>query len=213
MKKILIFLTGAALSGALGYGIGITVAKKKYEHLADEEVASVKKSLKEHYEKKDIKPEKPAKEKTKIALTKKEPIDIVKGTKLVDTEHTDYGKQYRTASGQERIPGSPGEDVKAMKKEEVDTTKPYIITPEDFHDSEYEAVTIYYCADKVLIDNDYNEIKNVGIVGGYSILDQIGKYDADCLYVRDTKNGIDYEILVEERPFSQIRPMGSVREE
>ena len=100
-----------------------------------------------------------------------------------------------------------------MKTEEVDTTKPYVISTDEYQDSEYETVTLFYTIDKVLIDEDYNQINNIGIIGGHPSLEQMGKYDADCLYVRDTNKGIDYEILLEEREFSKLKPLGVIEED
>lgn len=218
MKNLLIFTVGIGLAGFAGYKIGYSVSQKKYEHLADEEVASVRKMLIDRYEgkKKPVKKEnKPIddqnEEKDRSEKPKKEKGQ--KGIKVVPKNDTDYGKPYRTASEPDRIPGTPGDNIKYLEKEEVDTTKPYIITPEEFHDSDYECKTLFYCADKVLTDDDYNQINNIGIVGGYPILNQIGKYDADCLYVRDEKIAVDYEILLEERTFSKIRPLGVVDED
>lgn len=218
MKNLLIFTIGVGLAGFAGYKIGYSVSQKKYEHLADEEVASVRKMLIERYEGKNKPVKKVNKpiddqneEKDRSEEPKKEKGQ--KGIKVVPKNDTDYGKPYRTTSEPDRIPGNPGDNIKYLDKEEVDTTKPYIITPEEFHDSDYECKTLFYCADKVLTDDDYNQISNIGIVGGYPILTQIGKYDADCLYVRDEKIAVDYEILLEERTFSKIRPLGVVDED
>jgi len=219
MKKLLILLAVSALSGAAGYQIGFLLTKKKYEGLADEEVDSVKEFLNAHYDKKlqefidsngkqngSIKKEEPK-------VKDNAPINTTKGKKKVDNGPIDYGKQYRTDSDPERIPGNPGGEIKHLKKEEVDTTKPYVITSEDFQDSEFECVSLFYTVDKVLTDDDYNQIDNIGIVGGNPVLEQMGRYDSDCLYVRDTKNGIDYEILLEERIYDKLKPLGVVGEE
>lgn len=216
MKNLFIFIITSAITGVVGYKIGYSISKKHYEGLADKEVASVMKSLKEHYENKlpnnveNTKGEDVEKPKEK----KNAPIDIPKsaekGTKVKDKKAIDYGRQYRTTSEPERIPGNPGNDIKHLKKEEVDTTKPYIITSEEFNDSENECITLFYCSDKVLTDDDFNQITNIGIVGGYVILDQMGRYDSDCLYVRDEAKGVDYEILLDERTYDQIRPYGGV---
>ena len=209
MKKLLISLAIIA-AGLAGYKIGFTISKKKYEGLADEEVESVKRKLEEHYESKI--PTKKEEKKKEKKVESNSPIDIAptRGTK---PPKKDYGKQYRSESDQERIPGSPDSpQVIHLKKEEVDTTKPYVITSEDFQESEFECVTLFYTADKVLTDDDYNQIDNIGIVGGYPVLEQMGHYDADCLYVRDNKNGIDYEILLEERTYDRIKPLGVVDE-
>lgn len=211
MKKLIIFLAFGVAAGVAGYKIGYSKSKKKYESLADEEVSSVKAKLIEHYEKKSKELPNPKNS------SKNEPIDSEqpskKGSKVIKTKSIDYGKRYRTGSDPERIPGKPDDEIVHLKKEEVDTTKPYIITAEEFNDSENECVSMFYTADKVLTDDDYNQINNIGIVGGHPILDQMGLYDADCLYVRDEAKGIDYEILLEERSYNKLKPLGVVEED
>lgn len=213
MKKLIIFLVTSTITGVVGYKIGYAVSKKHYETLADEEVESLRKFYESRVQS-TPKNGKGSKDEPDVKEKSNQPIDILKkGIKEVSKGSIDYGKPYRTDSEPERIPGNPGAGFKHLKKEEVDTTKPYIITSQDFQDSEYECVSLFYFADKVLTDDDYNQISNIGIVGGYPILDQMGKYDADCLYVRDDKNGIDYEILLEERIYSKIKPNGVVEED
>jgi len=200
MKNTLLFLIGITVSGIIGYRYGYSVSKKKYEKLADEEIESVKKHFEKRYE------SKPSKQKD----TKNSPIDISDKGDVDNKVGVDYGKQYRTTTEPDRIPGNPGKNFKILKKEEVDNTKPYIISMEEFEDSEYEAVTLFYFVDKTLTDDDYNQLTNVGIVGGYLILDQMGKYYEGCLYVRDDKNGIDYEIHLDERTYDKVKPIGIV---
>lgn len=231
MKNILVFLFSSSIIGVVCYKIGYSVSKKKYEHLADEEVSAIRRSLATYYrdnppgmvdpvEYPEVDPDqRPNEGPNPKKYTSPEPSGRPNhvSPRVNDGPGVDYGKQYRTLTpSKERIPGEPGDgNLRYLEKEEdiVDTTKPYIITPEEFHDSDYEAVTLHYCADKVLTDVDYNQIKDLSIVGGYRILNQMGKYDWDCLYVRSEEDGIDYEIVLEERAFSKITPLGIIDEE
>lgn len=213
MKKFIIFTISSGIAGYIGYKIGYSSAKKKYENLADVEVESVKAKLKEYYEtvkpsKKDKKEEGSVKvdiSKSSIEETPKERVDI----------GTDYGAQYRTDSKADRIVGHPEEEPVFMNTEEevIDTTKPHIITPEEFSESNNEIQTLFYFACKTLTDDDFNIISNIGIVGGFKILDQIGLYEPDCIHVRDNKKGIDYEVILEERTHDKVRPLGIIEEE
>lgn len=211
LNKILIFVSGAALSGFVCYRLGYLNSKKKYEDLADREVASIRKMLIDRYENGMKKQKTKKTEETSIKIS---PIEESRTLKVEPSKkEVDYGKQYRTTTEIERIPGTPSDKIKYLDREETITSKPYIITPEEFHDSEYECSTLFYCADKVLTDDDYNQIMNIGIVGGYPILNEFENRGVDCLYVRDDKKGIDYEILLEERTYNKIRPLGVIDEE
>jgi len=203
MKRLLIILSMSVLGGLVGYKIGHDVAKKKYESLADDEVASLKKRMNKLYGADETEIESPEEEfiSERVDLFGKTvaPIRDEKGS----SGKVDYGKQYRTGTSEDRIPGRPA-DVIAIEKDEIDLTKPHIISPEEFNDSNFEIKTLFYTADKVLTDDDYNQINNIGIVGGHPLLDQIGIYEADCIHIRDANKGIDYEVLVEEREFSKL---------
>ena len=206
MKNLFIFVIGTIIAGLTGYKIGRDSSKKKYESISDAEIDASKKLFRDHYEKKlaelGIQKETINKEEIKKPEIADKELDI----KIDPKKGIDYGKRYRTTTEQDRIPGSPENNNKHLKKEEVDTTKPYIITQEEFDETNYQIVTLFYTLDKVLTDDDYNQLDNIGIVGGYPILDQMGMHEpSDCLYVRDEKNGIDYEILHEERVFNKLR--------
>lgn len=219
MKNIIGFLIGLAVSGVVGYKIGCSTSRVRYQTMADQEIKSMKLSLDKIYGgSKKVKDQETSLGETDPANTNGLDRHANAPVRPSDTMGVDYGKQYRTTtSAKDRIPGEPGEDIvnilKPAAAEVVDTTKPYIISPEEYADSSYETVTLFYCADKVLTDEDYNPIKNIGIVGGHPILNQMGIYDADCLYVRSNADCIDYEIVVEERTFSQITPLGIVDED
>ena len=207
MKNLLLILAAAGGAGFIGYKIGHTQAKKKYENLADIEVESVKAKLKDYYEgngsikkiKKESKKDISADVKVPT-LTSNKPLN--EPAKMIQ----DYGGQYRQTNTAERIVGEPTEEQKYLKKEEVDATKPYVITPEEFNDSNYELTTIFYFADKVLTDDDMNIISDINIIGGYDNLNQIGMYEPDCIHVRDDKLGVDYEVLLDERTYTRVRP-------
>lgn len=212
MKKyLLIFSIIAGISGYTGYKIGFGKAKKLYEDLADKEVESVKNRLKEYYE--NPKEQKEPKEPNDT----KKPIVNKSIEKNGRPSTSDRGSKYRTASTDNRVVGEPegSSNIKSLKKdpEVIDTSKPHIITPEEFADSNNQPITLFYLADKTLTDDDYNIIENIGIVGGYVLLDQIGLYNSGEIHIRDNKNGIDYEVVLDEREYKDIKSKGIVHDE
>lgn len=216
MKKIISWILLVFASGAVGYKIGHQTSKKKYEDIADKEIKSIRAMI----EKRNAKPVTKIKQNavtTDITESNNTPLDLTASltTSKKPSGNTmiDYGKKYRTETDVERIPGNPGEHIKYLKKEEADGTGPYIIEADVFRDSEYECVTLFYCADKVLTDDDYNVLNDISIVGGKAILDLFDKGKVDCLYVRDDIKNTDYEILLEERTYSKIKPVGVVGED
>ena len=207
MKRLLNFVV-LTLAASTGFYLGWMYSKKRYENLADDEVASIKKMMEDRYGTKDI----PAKEKSVKAVedtTKKDiPVGVVKTSikELKKKEgYKDYAKQYQGEASDKRIPGSPDNDM-VIIAEGVRPDKPYIITPEDFSESNFESITLFYYADKVLADDDYNVILNIEELIGEGSLESFGMYEDDSVHVRNDILGIDYEILLDERYFGKISP-------
>ena len=81
--------------------------------------------------------------------------------------------------------------------------KPYVITPEEFGE-DYEAESLVYYADGVLA-NYYDEpIDDIDEYVGKDSLNHFGEYEDDSVYVRNDEKKIDYEILRDDRKFSDV---------
>lgn len=93
------------------------------------------------------------------------------------------------------------------EKGDEDTVKenrPYVITPDEFEDSDYDLVSLIYYDDGVLTDENDNVIKNVDELVGLDSLTQFGKYEKDRVCVRNDKRKVDYEILSDSKKYSDI---------
>ena len=83
--------------------------------------------------------------------------------------------------------------------------KPYVISPEEFDDNEdYETVSLTYYSDGVLTDERDNVIEDVEGTIGEDSLTHFGEYEDDSVFVRDDRKKIDYEILADDRKFSEV---------
>jgi len=90
-------------------------------------------------------------------------------------------------------------------KEVANVKRPYVISPDDFGDHEdYAIVTLFYCADKVLIDEDNIVVEDVDELIGADSLHHFGEYEDDSVFVRDDKRKTDYEILIEARTYEEV---------
>lgn len=79
-----------------------------------------------------------------------------------------------------------------------------IITPVELGDrDDYDIVSLTYYADEVLADDDGNIIDPADTVGAFA-LTQFGEYDDDAIHVRNNKLKIDYEVLLDERYYSEV---------
>lgn len=205
MKGKIGFLIGLVSGGIAGYLAGHFITKKKCTKRADAEIAAVRQSYSEFFANKESKEpekkaggEKPKKASETPATKMKSSLD---GTKKTNATTVDYNKQYR--KGLKKL--GYIED----KEEEPDEVSPgyiYLITPEQFSESEYNVMELTYYADKVLADADDNIIRDPIKVVGHEALNSFGKYEEGAVYVRNDKEGIDYEILLDTRLYSAVCP-------
>ncbi len=83
--------------------------------------------------------------------------------------------------------------------------RPYVISPDDFGSVDgYEQISLTYYADGVLTDEDDAVIDNVDEVVGEDSLTSFGAFEDDSVFVRNDILKADYEILLDERKFSEV---------
>ena len=80
----------------------------------------------------------------------------------------------------------------------------YVISPEEFGNNDYDAESLNYYADGVLTNSWDEVIEDVDGFVGEDSLTRFGEYEDDCVYVRNEVLQTDYEILLDERKFSDI---------
>lgn len=200
---MLLFVAGAGT----GFVVGYLLSKKKYEKKADTEIESVKRAFNKHLEElykdgelKDIPETRNGYTKKSESNQKQEGKPNIERSPLptdpVDDKYKDYSAPYRISGDK-------------TKKEAPKKEGPYVISPEEFMTSSYEAVTLLYYADGVLADDDNNVISSYRDMIGPNALECFGQYQDDTVYVRNDKEKIDYEILLDAREFSKVQPYSS----
>ena len=227
MKTVIFSVTFGIIGFGCGYFASNKINKKKYIKKADLEVESVKKSLTEYYEEKiselasvnketESNEDATAKKTTKKAgKNNKEKQTKPKQEKnnLIDSDSIDYDKLKEARDPEKYIhnvrkyDGKEGTlDTEVI--EEVKYKEPYVITPDEYADGDYDTQTLYYFADGVVADDNFNVLKDVKGYIGDKALKQFGLYEEDVVYVRNDKYKIDYEILLDEREYSKAAGKG-----
>lgn len=99
------------------------------------------------------------------------------------------------------------ETIENEEREEEDDMedKPYIITPEEFGEGEYETESLIYYDDDVLTYENGKVIDNVDEIVGVGSLYTFGQYEDDSVFVRNDKLKKDFEILADERNYYDIK--------
>lgn len=173
-----IFLAGVA-AGSIGTWF---IVKKKYEEIADAEIASVK----EAYGRR-----------TAIVLDEA-------STEGNDKDKPDLMTFYKDKIKDEGyVNYSEKPSDKSESKEDKEMKKPHVISYEEFEESDFEAIALTYYADNVLVDDDDEVINNADeVIGDIDISHEFG--DEDCIYVVNDELKTIYEICRDHRKYSDI---------
>ena len=180
-KYVLTFTIGATVGSVVTWKL----LKTKYERIAQEEIDSVKEVF----------------SKRRNTLID-DVVDEKEDTNEEEVEEPEY-EETVVKNGyinySDMHVGIKKEDKRKMN------SKPYVITPDDFGDMDgYECYTLTYYADKVLTDDGDELIEDVDNTVGLESLNHFGDYEDDCVYVRNDAKRCDYEILLDEREYSEV---------
>lgn len=187
-KKInfMMFIVGAAIGSIVTW----RYIEKKYEQIAQEEIDSVK----EVFAKREQESTEDTDVIRKKAFNAKEKPNIVEyAARLRDQGYTNYSDV------------EPETD-KEVNEESMDIDmKPYVIPPEEFGEfEEYEQIGLIYYADQVLTDDDDKLVEDIENTVGFDSLNHFGEYEDDSVFVRNDRLKCDYEILLDQRKYSDV---------
>ena len=184
MSKVTNFVM-FAMGAAVGSVVTWQYVKKKYEQIAQEEIDSVKAV----FMKKDPDMEVTVSETPHQAEPRKveEKPSISEYAALLKNEgYTNYS-------------GTGKEEQTSMND------KPYVISPEEFGEyEEYEKISLTYYGDQVLADENDELVEDVEGAVGFESLTHFGEYEDDSVFVRNDRLKCDYEILLDQRTYSDV---------
>lgn len=170
------FLAGAAVGAAAVW----QYASDKYARIAQEEIDSVKEAFSRR--------ERRQKDETD-ANTKAENLQEPKKPDI--TEYAALLRKSGYTYSEER-------EKEAMRAA-------YVIPPEEFgEDEDYERISLTYYADKILADENDEMVEDVEESVSFESLNHFGEYEDDSVYVKNDARKCYYEILLDERNYSDI---------
>lgn len=182
LKNTLIFVSGAAV-GILATG---KVLKDYYEKRYQEDLESVKEAFSSDYKPKSKTESEEDDEEEESRL--KENVEKLEDFKKDAEEYKEIVKDYNKK-----------EDDEEMKP------NPYVITEDEFgEDPNFQTITLTCYADKVVTDelDEVVEQDTFDDLCGLEVLDEFDVNEVDAVYVRDDYMETDYEILLDERNYS-----------
>lgn len=182
MKGKLLYFVTFAVGAAIGSAATWQYVKTKYEQIAQEEIDQVR----EYYNNK--------KNSDKRSVTIEE---VDKTIEEADSKEVEKYKEVVDKVNYSAYSQSENKEVKNMDR-------PYVISPQDFDENDYEVVTLYYFDDGYLTDADEILIDDIESMVTYDALTHFGEYEDDSVYVRDDEKEIDYEILRDNRNYADV---------
>lgn len=184
MDNKIVGLLAFTIGAVTGSVVAWYYAKKKYEQIAQEEIDSVK----EVFSRREKEQAEPTNDKTESNHSQCYEDPQLKALReAADTIIRQEG--YVTSDDSD----TPVSDA------------PYVIPPEDLYEREdYETYTLFYYADGVLTDDNEEIIEDVESTIGFESLNHFGEYEDDSVFVRNDVRGCDYEILRDNRNYSDV---------
>ena len=183
LSNIIIFTAGAALGSVVTW----KMVKTKYEQIANEEIQEIR----ELYARK---------------VDELTHAQYEEPTEAVDEDKTTFSTPVKPELREfaDKIKDLGYSDI---TEEEVNNMgKPYVITPAEYGElDEYETVSLVYYADGYLTDEQNIVIEDVDNVVGIDSLTHFGEYEDDSVFVRNDSVETDYEILLDERNYEDVK--------
>ena len=165
-----------AVGTAVGSAVTYTLLKTKFEQMAQDEIEEVR----------------------NLYLKKTEELNESNKETSSESKVSEYEKALNDLKYMNDIEDEKEEE--AMKED-----KPYVISPNEFGELDgYETNSLTYYADGVLTDDTNTIIDDVDEVVGTDSLTRFGEYEDDSVFVRNDRHECDYEILLDNRRFSDI---------
>lgn len=183
--NVLMFTAGAAIGSLVTWKF----VKTKYERIAQEEIDSVKETWVRmaredsgSYDTDDI-----SEEEDDVVTVEYDPVK--------NEYHRIVNKYSSAGDDAENGEEGEGDDVPYVDG-------PYVITPDDFADGNYdhEAISLTYFADGILA-NDWFETFDIDDTIGEKALEQ---FEDDVVHVRNKRLLADYEVVRDPRNYADV---------
>lgn len=181
LSKVLIFAAGVAVGVLASYKVLETKIRTEYEEIAQEE----SESLRDLY----------------TRLMKDESENEAEEYEAIERAKKPDLSEYRSRLAREGYAGYSEDDEEVSK---VD--RPYVISPDEFGELDgYETVSLTYYKDGALTtDFDDEEIDYVDDVVGLDSLNYFSEHADDTVFVRNDRLKVDYEIMRDNRNYSDF---------
>lgn len=192
MNKInlAMFMAGASV-GAIASWL---FAKRHYEKITQEEIDSVKAVYAKRNPEANVEhnEEGLADNKHKADMAKLKPDLVNYISKLQEEGYVNYTEHSQKNTEE--------------KKDNSMLDIPYVISPDEYGENEnYAQISLtYYDGDGVLADDKDEVVDDIDETIGTDFANHFGEYEEDSVFIRNDRLKCDYEILRDNRSFSDV---------
>lgn len=204
-----LFVAGAAIGSVATWYYIDKKYEEKYKQIAQEEIESVKevfaKNASAHKDDETAPDEQSVEEKAEMAREKPSVAEYAKilAKKGYSTNYSNAPIMVEDDEEEEEKSDDPGEEPGKYFGDE--NAQPYVIAPEQFAELDgYDQISLTYYSDHILADDDDRIMEDVEGTVGFESLTHFGEYEDDSVYVRNDRLKVDYEILRDERKYSDV---------
>lgn len=188
------FLAGATVGAAATW----LCLRRYYEQITQEEIDSVKAAFAErkpviaNIAKDEKSNEKQEENQHKADIAKLKPDLVNYAAKLQEEGYTNYTEHSKKNTEE--------------KKDEPMPNEPYVISPDDYgeNDNYTQISLVYYAGDGVLADDEDEVVEDIEDTVGEDFAEHFGEYEDDSVFIRNDRLRCDYEILRDNRSFSDV---------
>lgn len=197
-----------AAGAAIGSVVTWKLVENKYKQIAEEEIASVKEVYARKY-KQAAESDEDRSNDVMVASRYDNKPDIqeyaamVAGYGYVSENDEPY---YDDPEDDEEEEDEDDYPTSFDDRDKDDFVGPQVISPEEFDENGYETFSFTYYADGVLTDEEGNIVYDLENTVGADFYKHFGEYEDDSVFVRNDWLEYDYEILRDERCYSDVYP-------
>ena len=192
LSNIMVFSVGVSIGGVVAWKL----TKTKYEQIADSEILEMQKYYETKYEDRNL----------KQTIEKMEEDDSYEN-RSKDVNNSEKARDMavvKTIIDSAEYASPPDDDYCKDEEDCLDMEDPYVISPDEYDDGEYNKETLVYYSDGVLADAYDTIIQNPDELIGPDSLKTFGLYEKDTVYVRNDTKEIDYEICKDRRKSFEV---------
>lgn len=218
MKSKLLFIFAFVAGGAIGASATYFGLRTKTEYEINKRVEDAKTAFREREDLmlENINTMRKLAKLEEIGKEEAPPVETTNDiSKEVKEEFIEKTANYSSCYVSSKPTEEKEEEVEMayINSPEVENEVPFVISPDDLGELDYEIETLYYFIDGTVTDDNYEPLDNYEILIGEDFVDHYGEYEDDCVYIRNDQMRKYYEVLKKDYTYDEFNEDGQYIDE